>query len=109
MPRSESDTAYLIFLWLPESRVWQEIGTVRTDSREQALETALALPDCPAASERPALAAVAERMWRPFIASPPPPPDGHEWKPFVPGGSIDLSSVVGPNGLMPGNTQGGEG
>ncbi len=77
-------TPYEILLWLPESRMWQPLGQVTVDSREAALEAGLALPECPAASERPALAAVPLRFWQPQIASPPPPPEGHEWQPFVP-------------------------
>ena len=82
--RPSRDTDYLILLWLPESRLWQPLGKVTVDSREAALEAGLALPECPAASERPALSAVPLRYWQPFIASPPPPPEGHEWQPFVP-------------------------
>lgn len=82
-PRGEG-TDYLILLWLPEGRVWQELGTVKTASREDALEAALKLADCPLAEERPALSAVPVRYWQPQIASPPPPPDGHEWRAFVP-------------------------
>lgn len=64
--------------------MWQELGTVKTASREDALEAALKLADCPLAEERPALSAVPVRYWQPQIASPPPPPDGHEWRAFVP-------------------------
>ena len=74
----------MILLWLPQARVWQDLGVVATSSREQALEAGLALPECPEAHERPALSAVPTRYWQPQIASPPPPPDGHEWRPFVP-------------------------
>lgn len=64
--------------------MWQPLGTVTVDSREAALEAGLALPECPEARDLPALSAVPMRYWQPQIASPPPPPDGHEWKPFVP-------------------------
>ena len=79
--------------------MWQPLGQVTTDSREAALEAGLALPECPAASERPALSAVPLRYWQPFICSPPPPPEGHEWQPFVPAVEDQSWSEVGGGGF----------
>ena len=83
-PTRRGETEYVILLWLPQARVWQTLGYVKVASREESLEQGLTLEGCPAASERPALSAVPLRYWQPFIASPPPPPEGHEWQPFVP-------------------------
>ena len=93
-------------LWLPQSRTWQPLGVATEENREAALEAALRLPECPAADERPALSAVPLRYWQPFICSPPPPPDGHEWKAFEPRDEINLAGALGPNGMLPGNSQG---
>ena len=82
--RRSEGTDYVILLWLPQARVWQTLGYVKVASREEALEQGLTLEGCPEAGERPALSAVPLRYWQPFIASPPPPPEGHEWQPFVP-------------------------
>ena len=93
-PRSEG-TDYIVLLWLPESRMWQTLGYTIAATREAALEAGLTLDGCPDASERPALSAVPTRYWQPQIASPPPPPEGHEWKPFAPADEAEFGQAVG--------------